>query len=131
MRSALFSIELWALVKATVLLATGILVALASGRARASMRHLLLASTFAAVLALPLIVITAPGVAIEVPLPAVRDAVIVSTAAPVISASASAAQAPSTRSQISWQAVLRLVWMAGILLFAGRLVLDLTRLRSI
>ena len=47
-------VELSILGKATILLVLGLIAARLAGRARASVRHLLLATTFATLLALPL-----------------------------------------------------------------------------
>ena len=60
-------IELSILVKATILLAFGLAAARVAARARASVRHLLLAATFATLVILPLVVIGAPDVTIEMP----------------------------------------------------------------
>ena len=61
------SVELSILGKATIILAIGLTVVMLSGRARASVRHLLLAATLAAVLALPLVALAVPEMTIGVP----------------------------------------------------------------
>src|SRR5215813_13357904 len=60
-------VELSILGKATVILVIGLTTVMLSRRARASVRHLLLAATLAAVLVLPLIVLAVPDVIIGVP----------------------------------------------------------------
>src|SRR5262245_2153919 len=60
-------VELSILGKATIILAVGLIIVMLSRRARASLRHLLLAATLAAVSALPLIVLSGPEVIIGVP----------------------------------------------------------------
>src|SRR5262245_29421089 len=60
-------VELSILGKATIILVTGLTIVMLSRRARASVRHLLLAATLAAVLALPLIVVAVPELTIGVP----------------------------------------------------------------
>src|SRR5262245_55043606 len=59
-------VELSILGKATIILVIGLTIVMLSRRARASVRHLLLAATLAAVLALPLIVWAVPEVIIGV-----------------------------------------------------------------
>src|SRR5215475_14002354 len=59
-------VELSILGKATIILVIGLTIVRLSRRARASVRHLLLAATLAAVLALPLIIWAAPEVIIDV-----------------------------------------------------------------
>jgi beta-lactamase regulating signal transducer with metallopeptidase domain len=116
-----------------------VLVKLAS-RARASVRHLLLAATFATVLAIPLVVLSAPEVLIGIPVPDGADVV---TAAEVIATSAAVAQpssgtASSTVSETftgwqapSWITMFRLIWIAGLVLLLGRLAIDMLRLYRI
>src|SRR5262245_7055060 len=60
-------VELSILGKATVILVIGLTIVILSRRARASVRHLLLAATLAAVFVLPLIVLAVPEVTIGVP----------------------------------------------------------------
>src|ERR1044071_2178366 len=60
------SVELLVLAKVTVVLAAGLLAAALSARWRASRRHLVLAATLAAALALPLMMATVPSAPIVV-----------------------------------------------------------------
>ena len=64
--------ELALLVKATLVLLAGLAVARLAVRARASVRHLVVASSFVALVALPLVIAFVPAIAIEVPAPAVH-----------------------------------------------------------
>ena len=64
------SIELSILVKATLAVTAGLLTARVARRGRASTRHVILAATFAALLALPLAAILAPSVGFAVPISA-------------------------------------------------------------
>src|SRR5262247_4249914 len=78
-------VELSILGKATVILAIGLTVVMMSRRARASVRHLLLAATLAAVLALPLIVWAVPEVTIGVPASQVSESAdLIPSAPPVV-----------------------------------------------
>jgi beta-lactamase regulating signal transducer with metallopeptidase domain len=61
------SLELSVVVKATIAVMLGLLAVRIARRARASVRHLILASTFVALLLLPVAAILAPGIAIVVP----------------------------------------------------------------
>src|SRR5262249_55053399 len=88
-------VELAILGKATILLALGLILAGSARRARASLRHLLLAATFAALLALPFVALSAPGVTFEIP---VSRAVV---AVGGLTASAAAPAAPSPAAFVS------------------------------
>jgi bla regulator protein BlaR1 len=61
------SIELSILVKATIILTAGLTAARLASRAQASVRHWILAATFGALIALPLVVIAAPDMTIQLP----------------------------------------------------------------
>ena len=65
------SLELSIVVKATMAMILGLAAARLARRARASARHLMLASTFVALLILPVTTIVVPGVAILIPMPGV------------------------------------------------------------
>ena len=57
------SLIFWVVLKATLILVAGLAAVSSAGKARASVRHLILASTFAALLILPLVsLIAAPSV---------------------------------------------------------------------
>src|ERR1044072_6860844 len=53
--------------RATIVLAVGLIALILAGRARASLRHLLMASTFGALIVLPVAVSTPPPVTIRSP----------------------------------------------------------------
>jgi beta-lactamase regulating signal transducer with metallopeptidase domain len=125
--------------KATILLVLGLTAAWVAGRSRASVRHLVLGATFAALLALPLIVVTAPGIAIEVFVPADGASnAAVSTApppgaVPPSSGANSGRQAPGSAHSLipSWPAILRFVWMGGTILLLAPLAVNLWSLRRL
>lgn len=132
-------LELSILIKATVMLVLGLTAARLAGRARASVRHLLLAAMFAALLALPLIVVTVPEVTIEVPVPHAGDPIAASRAVPP----SDALVRPTTgsldrrtlessyRSAPSLLTVVRAAWIAGAMLLFVSLAVDLRRLRRL
>lgn len=132
-------VELSILGKATVMLAIGLIVVKIAGRARASLRHLLLTATFAMVFALPLIAVTAPEVKIAVPVARVSDSIATETAA--APAVAPTKVAPGTNrvhatESTSWSApslitIVRMVWFAGATLLLLQLGIDLRRLYRI
>ncbi|MGH9311394.1 MAG: M56 family metallopeptidase [Vicinamibacterales bacterium] len=125
------------LAKATLLLALGLAAAWLARRQRASVRHVLLAATFATLLALPVLALLAPAVSIEVPAAAALD-----TARPTMSALPRAPEPSATiagphdasRSPFSlpsWTSLALSVWAGGavLLLIAGSL--ELWRVRRI
>ena len=59
--------ELSLLVKATLILLSGLIVTQLTQKARASVRHLVIAASFAALIALPLLLVGAPRMTIDVP----------------------------------------------------------------
>ena len=129
------SVELSILGKVTVMLLLGLAAARLAAHARASRRHLLLAATFAALLAIPLVAVAAPGVAIELAAPAPSVAspapapAAVAPAAPAAPARVEPAAASTSSWQLpSWASMLRAGWIAGALLLLLSLVVDLLRL---
>jgi len=133
-------VELSILGKATIMLVIGLTVVKLAGRARASVRHLLLMSTFATVSALPLVVLAAPEVLIGVPVP--RAAETITHSAPP-TPPAAAIEPTTSRSPVSqvsqstssfvpsWIAMARVVWFAGAVLLLLQLGVDLWRLYRI
>lgn len=122
------------LVKATLLLSLGLAAAWIARRQRASIRHVLLAATFATLLALPLL---APAVSIELPLE-VRPAAAASTATmpagapeapPAIGGSPASARTISFVP--SWTTLAIGVWLGGAVLLTIAGSLELWRVRRI
>jgi beta-lactamase regulating signal transducer with metallopeptidase domain len=128
-------VELSILGKATTILVIGLTVVRLSRRARASVRHLLLAATLAAVLALPLIILAAPEVLIGVPASQASESTDLGPAAPSVALTAttitslpSRATESATWSLPSWMTIARTVWLAGAFLLLAQLAVDLRRL---
>src|SRR5262245_38780173 len=132
-------VELSILGKATVMLVIGLTVVKLAGRARASVRHLLLAATFATVFALPMIMLAAPEIHVGVPAAARVETIAVER--PVLppfeftstSPEDSVAVTPGTHtvsmgSALSWITIARMVWVAGVVLLLLQLGIDLWRL---
>jgi len=132
-------VELSILGKATIMLSLGLTVAWLSNRGRASVRHLFLVATFGMLLALPLIVVTTPGVTIDVPVSRAFDSIAAvsaaSTSGPLVSslnASAGRSQRENGRWSLpTWPMMLRLAWVAGGVLLFVSLTISLWRLRRI
>jgi beta-lactamase regulating signal transducer with metallopeptidase domain len=119
------TVELSLLLKATAILAVGLAAARLTPRARASVRHLILACTFGALLGLPIVAALAPAAVIEIPV-AAPSGVLSPLAGPA--ATAIVRPEPSRRSQhppvpagdslsISAATVLRVTWAAGAAMF--------------
>jgi beta-lactamase regulating signal transducer with metallopeptidase domain len=134
-------IELSILSKATIILLSGLVIARLAGRARASMRHLLLASTLLIALALPIIAVIAPEVTIEISgaselSASPRTAVPVSASVPVASgvSERQAAEISSVKNSFSlpsWSTIAWMVWMVGAALLLLSLAVDLWRLNHL
>jgi beta-lactamase regulating signal transducer with metallopeptidase domain len=130
-------IELSILAKATIILIAGLIVARLASRASASVRHLVLAVTIATLSVLPIIGAVLPVITIEVERASnssaqstVKESI--ATLIPTQSASKTP-QAISNNlwTMPSWQAIFRIAWIGGAVLFLGSLLLDLLRLRRI
>src|SRR5262245_48340516 len=128
-------VELSILGKATVILMIGLTIVMLSRRARASVRHLLLAATLAAVLVLPLIVLAVPEVIIGVPAPQASESADLIPAAPPVALTATTITSLLSRatesarwSLPSWLTIVRTVWLAGTFLLLALLAVDLRRL---
>src|SRR5262245_21225365 len=132
-------VELSILGKATIILVIGLTIVMMFRRARASVRHLLLAATLAAVLALPLIVWTGQDVTIGVPASQAIESADLSSVAPsvaltapeVITSLPSRATESASWSLPSWMTIVRTVWLAGVFLLLAQLAVDLRRLYRI
>jgi bla regulator protein blaR1 len=125
--------ELSILLKATALLTLALAVVRMAGRAKASVRHLVLASTFAALIALPLVIAAAPGVRVDIAVRPPRPAQTVApTALPAGITPSAAAPVGAARWVIpSWTTIMRVVWAGGTMLQLGFLGWQLLRLRRI
>ena len=130
-------LELSILSKATILLVLGLAASSLARRGRASVRHVVLAATFAALLALPLIVLAVPSFKIEVP---VRYRSVQLSAASVASPSQNVARPLDVKpgrsagivgSLPSWIAMVRGMWIAGAILFLMPLATHLYRMRRL
>jgi beta-lactamase regulating signal transducer with metallopeptidase domain len=128
-------VELSILGKATIILMIGLTIVMLSRRARASVRHLLLTATLAAVLALPLIVLAAPEVIIGVPASQASESTDLRPAAPSVALTApTGASLPNRATESapwslpSWLTIVRAVWLAGAFLLLAQLAVDLRRL---
>jgi beta-lactamase regulating signal transducer with metallopeptidase domain len=131
-------VELSILGKATVILVIGLTIVMLSRRARASVRHLLLAATLAAVLILPLITLAVPEVTIGVAASqAGESADLIPAAPPVALTLPTNASLPSRATESapwslpSWLTIFRTVWLAGVFLLLAQLAVDLRRLYRI
>ncbi len=92
------SMELAIFAKATVVLTLGLAAVRLAARAPASVRHLLLTATFAALIALPLAAVIVPGVVIEVPVANANSRLATASAA-------SLSERPLTPETVSNQAI--------------------------
>ena len=113
------SIELSLVVKATLILLAGLVVTQLTRTARASARHLVVASAFAALIALPVLLAAAPAMTIDVPVtpspPAPTSVTLPSSVGnPIATATSASRQAWPT---VSIGDVLRAVWLAGTIAF--------------
>ncbi len=129
------SIELSIVAKATAIVIAGLIAVRLASHARASVRHLLLAATFASLLALPLLLIAAPQATIDVPVAAVAATPAPSvTARPPIAARSDAVDATPVERRWSVPSTLelaRIVWLAGAVLFLAPVPIVLWRLRRL
>ena len=133
------SVALTILAKATVILLLGLFAGALSVRAQASWRHLVFATTFAALLALPMVVMTIPDLPVAVAASAPVDESAASTAALVTSSSVTEpavtnttpkpAAAAETWSMPSTTTLLLVAWIAGALFLSLSLLIDLMRIR--
>ena len=134
------SIGLTVLAKATVLLLIGLAVGALAGRAKASWRHLVFATTFAAVLVLPLVVLGIPelpiGFVVVAPAGAESQAVIERVASTtVVAPTESRIAAPPTATVATWSlpsiaTALIFAWIGGTLALFLSLAVDLFRVRN-
>ena len=126
------TIELSLLAKATLLLAAALIATRLARRSRASVRHLVIASCFVALIALPLL-LAAPAMTIEVPVPSTAAAVSqTAPAAPSRSPMATVSGIPrQVLPDVAMADVLRAVWLAGTIVFLIPVAAVLWRLSTI
>jgi len=114
------SLELSLLVKATLLLAIGLIAARFAHKARASVRHLVISTSFIGLAALPVLMISVPALTIDVPVasttwqPVSRIAV---TPAPIDGAPIAPNVVERSLPALSAWQWLRLAWLAGVIAF--------------
>jgi beta-lactamase regulating signal transducer with metallopeptidase domain len=139
------SVEFSLLVKATLLLGAGLAAARLAARARASVRHVVLAAAFAAVLALPLFAtarldvpvvgVTRDATAGGAPAPAAevapRAAQPSRSEAPPVAAAAETEGRPWSLRRAPWVAAARATWAGGAALFLAQLARGLWRVRRL
>ena len=129
------SLELTIVVKATVILLIGLAAAQMARRAQASVRHLALAATFATVIALPLLSVAGPAIAVSIPIEQsptaetqrVGEPATVTPAATVSGVSRES-DSRSSLPTLSASAILRLAWIAGAVTLLASLASGLWRL---
>jgi beta-lactamase regulating signal transducer with metallopeptidase domain/ankyrin repeat protein len=134
----------WILVKATLILLAGLTASAAARKAAASVRHLILATTFVALLILPMVATMATPNVVEVAaLPSAIDArptlsrvETVQPDTPALSPDATRAAAPAPSAATASKAISRPMlatglWMSGVALLAAMLTTNLWRLRGI
>lgn len=133
------TLELSIVVKATAVVLLALLAARLAARERASVRHVVLASAFAALLALPLVAVSTPARTIAIPVasaPSLPDAPSSSQLAastdPAASEPSPAAR-PEAQERSAWSAaaITRMVWMTGAVTCLLPLVVMMWRLRAI
>lgn len=133
------SFELSLVAKATLILLAGLVGTRITQTARASVRHLVIAASFAALIALPVLLAVAPRMTIDVPVTASPN--VAAAAAAVVAAdnarvpaSIDSTRAASNRRQwsgISPAGVLRALWLAGMLAFLAPVAFALLKLSMI
>ena len=130
------ALVMW-LLKSTAILAAGLLLLGISQSARASVRHLVLSCSFAAVLVLPIATLIAPPLRIEIP-----DSSIVSTelvaATDAVVATTFGSQVTNTQSKgsirqpiFSVATILLLIWSVGVALITLKLAFSLLKMRAV
>lgn len=133
------SIELSIIAKATLLMIVGLAAAGIARHARASVRHLLLAATFAVLFVLPLAIVAGPGLSVEIPAAQASHSVgalstigATDSVAPAVSRSVETRNSEISRwSMPSWSTVARGLWFAGVILLTIPLAVDLRRVRRL
>ena len=111
--------ELSLLVKATLILLSGLIVTQLTQNARASVRHLVIAASFAALIALPLLLVGAPRMTIDVPVTPSAAATSAAASDPVPAPPSIDAATPAAQqgTVFSIGDALRALWIAGTVMF--------------
>src|SRR6266542_580762 len=133
------SIELAIFAKATVVLTLGLAAVRLAARAPASVRHLLLTATFAALIALPLAAVIVPGVVIEVPVANANSRLATASAASLserpLTPETVSNQAIEARSTgviaMLWPSAVRWGWLMGVAALCLSLGVAFGRLRRV
>jgi beta-lactamase regulating signal transducer with metallopeptidase domain len=130
--------ELMLIAKVTLLLGAGLLAAHGLRRAQASARHLVLASTFAAVLVVPFASRVAPRVAVGLPVAEAPQSIGSVATAPMVAAMTRANRAAdvdvavaAAAMQTSLATILRMVWFVGSCIVLGSLFSGVRSLRRL
>ena len=126
--------ELSLVLKATVVLAVALLAARVAGRAPASVRALVLASSFAVLLVLPLAIITIPPRVVELPVASMPGLMLQEDVVDVPVASATPQRTevtppPASLRMPSVAVAARVTWAIGALLFLAPIVVGVWRLQ--
>lgn len=123
--------------RVTIVLSLGLTTLVFARRARASMRHLLLASTFGTALVLPLVMSAVPTLTITLPIVA-RESLARTVSNPVSGAVVAVytvglrdGTSGGSSALPSFATLLRSLWAAGAVLLLAALVIDLQRLRAL
>jgi beta-lactamase regulating signal transducer with metallopeptidase domain len=114
------TVELSLLVKATIILLAGLTITQLTRTARASVRHLVIAASFAALIVLPLLLAAAPAMTIDVPVtpsPGATPAIAFGTATVQPSIVVDTAPASMPWRTVSIGDALRALWLAGAIAF--------------
>jgi len=130
------------LFKATVVLMLGLAVAAVAAHARASWRHLIFATTFALLIALPMVVASGPAFAIEVPVAESAAGAAFETSSSTTGTASAAVQAPEASSSApaasgssfampSLSSVLLTLWFGGAFLLIVSMAIDLMKVRNL
>ena len=135
------SVSLSILVKASFILVLGFAAGAIASRSQASWRHLIFATTFAAVLALPLVAFTVPELAVvfetQAPVEVQKQSSTTNdSAATIFQARVAAARETSTPTSSGWvmpaiSVILFSAWIVGAVLLLVSMAIDLLRVREL
>ncbi|HWC98961.1 MAG TPA: TonB family protein [Candidatus Sulfopaludibacter sp.] len=117
------------MVKATLLVALGLAAAWTLRKSRASLRHALLAATFAALAALPVVSVLAPPLRVTLRPAAAQTLPAAMLVAPL--PRMASRPVPASRPVFSMVQLLEAAWLAGVALFLAPMLLGLRQVRRI